>query len=107
MRYAVHLVDEAEEDVLDIYRYVMRHDGLMRAQHVYQRLRETCATLDETPERGHYPPELDRIGVFTYREIHFKPYRIVYQIQGNEVFIHCVLDGRRSLQELLERRLLR
>jgi hypothetical protein len=26
---------------------------------------------------------------------------------GRKVFIHCVLDGRRTLQEILERRLLR
>jgi toxin ParE1/3/4 len=42
-----------------------------------------------------------------YREIHFKPYRIIYQIVGRKVFIHCVLDGRRALQEVLEHRLLR
>ena len=59
------------------------------------------------PERGHIPPELERIGVFGFREIHFKPYRIVYEIERKGVFIHCVLDGRRDLQELLESRLLR
>jgi toxin ParE1/3/4 len=52
-------------------------------------------------------PELERIGVCGYREIHFKPYRIIYQIAGQKVFIHCVLDGRRAMQEILERRLLR
>ena len=31
----------------------------------------------------------------------------IYQIEGQTVFVHCVLDGRRDLQELLERRLLR
>jgi hypothetical protein len=40
-------------------------------------------------------------------EIHFKPYRIIYQIVGRTVFVHCVLDGRRAVQEMLERRLLR
>jgi toxin ParE1/3/4 len=42
-----------------------------------------------------------------FREIHFKPYRIIYQIIDKRVFVHCVLDGRRDLQELLERRMLR
>ena len=59
------------------------------------------------PGRGHVPPELERIGVRGYLEIHFKPYRIFYQIAGRKVFVHCVLDGRRALQEVLERRLLR
>lgn len=53
------------------------------------------------------PPELERIGVTDYREVHFKPYRLIYQIIGKKVFVHCVLDWRRDSQELLERRLLR
>ncbi|MFW6131795.1 MAG: type II toxin-antitoxin system RelE/ParE family toxin, partial [Candidatus Aminicenantaceae bacterium] len=58
-------------------------------------------------QRGHVPPELERIGVYSYKEIHFKPYRIICEVSESIVYIHCVLDGRRSLQELLEKRILR
>jgi len=34
-------------------------------------------------------------------------YRIIYEVVESNVFVHCVLDGRRSLQELLEMRLLK
>jgi len=37
----------------------------------------------------------------------FKPYRIIYQIDDPNVFIHCILDGRPDMSTLLERRLLR
>jgi toxin ParE1/3/4 len=47
--------------------------------------------------RGHTPPELERIGIYEYREIHYKPYRIIYQIIESDVYVHCVLDGRREL----------
>ncbi|MBN2129728.1 MAG: type II toxin-antitoxin system RelE/ParE family toxin [Sedimentisphaerales bacterium] len=107
MRHQVLLTAEAEEDVLDIYKYVLRGDGRDRADHVLGKLREACEGLVEMPGRGHVPPELERIGVRGYLEIHFKPYRIFYQIAGRKVFVHCVLDGRRALQEVLERRLLR
>ncbi len=30
-------------------------------------------------ERGHFPPELEGLGLADIRETHFKPYRIVYQ----------------------------
>ena len=66
-----------------------------------------CLNLESFPERGHTPPELERINLIGFFEIHFKPYRIIYQILNNNVYIHCVLDGRRELQELLEKRLLR
>ncbi len=107
MKHQVLVISEAEEDIFEIYKYVLRADGRSRADHLLVKLQETCQSLDETPNRGHIPPELERVGVRAYREIHFKPYRIIYQIMGRKVFIHCVLDGRRSLQEILERRLLR
>ncbi len=66
-----------------------------------------CLSLDKLTARGHIPPELERVGVTTYRQVHFKPYRVIYQISGQNVYIHCVLDGRRDMQSLLERRLLR
>ena len=107
MKYKVLVIAEAEEDIFDIYKYVLRADGRNRADHLLVKLKETCQSLAEMPRRGHSPPELDRVGVRAYREIHFKPYRIIYQIVGRKVFVHCVLDGRRTLQEILERRLLR
>lgn len=107
MKHQVLVVAEAEEDIFEIYKYVLRADGRSRADHLLYKLQETCQSLAETPHRGHIPPELERVGVHGYREIHFKTYRIIYQIVGKKVFIHCVLDGRRSLQEILERRLLR
>jgi len=107
MKYQVLVVAEAEEDIFDIYRYVLRADGRDRAEYVLRKLQETCEGLAQMPRRGHSPPELESVGVRGYREVHFKPYRIIYQIEGRRVFIHCVLDGRRAVQELLERRLLR
>jgi len=107
MKYKVYIISNAEEDVLDIYRYVSLHDTEEKAKYLLEKIENTCLSLEEYPKRGHVPPELERIGVYNYREVHFKPYRIIYEIIEKEVFIHCVLDGRRSLQELLERRLLR
>jgi len=107
MKYKVYTISDSEEDILDIYMYVSIHDAEEKAKYLLEKIEDTCFNLAEYPERGHVPPELERIGVYNYREVHFKPYRIIYEIGESEVFIHCVLDGRRSLQELLERRLLR
>ena len=63
MKYQVFLVAEAEEDVFDIYRYVLSGDGRDRADHVLAKLQETCASLSQMPNKGHIPPELERVGV--------------------------------------------
>jgi toxin ParE1/3/4 len=107
MKYTVHLVEDAEKDLFDIYRYMALNDSPEKAEKLLDHLEQTILKLETFPERGHYPPELERIGVREYREVFFKPYRIVYQIMKSEVFIHCVLDGRRDLQELLQNRFLR
>jgi toxin ParE1/3/4 len=106
-RYRVRIVEDAEHDLIDIVRYIAVHDSPKNADHVLDQLESLCLGLSEFPQRGHVPPELDRIGVTDYREVHFKPYRIIYQIVGRDIFVHCILDGRRDLPTLLERRLLR
>ena len=106
-RYRVRLAEDAEQDLIDIYRYVSLHNSVEKAAYVLDQLESLCSRLTELPERGHVPPELDRIGVTNFREIHFKPYRVIYEVIRQNVFIHCVLDGRRDMQSLLERRLLR
>lgn len=106
-RYRVRIVEDAAQDLIDIYTYVAANDSAHNAAYVLDQLETNCVRLADLPLRGHVPPELDRVGVTAYREVHFKPYRVIYQVIGQDVFVHCVIDGRRDLQSLLERRLLR
>ena len=107
MKYEGFLTQDAEDDIFAIYDYIFRNDDENKADYIFQKLKETCFSLISFPDRGHTPPELERINVFNYKETHFKPYRIIYQIIENKVYIHCVFDGRRDLQEVLENRLFR
>ncbi len=107
MKFEVFLTVDAEKDIFEIYNYIALHDSVEKADYLFEKLQETCLSLENYPDRGHFPPELERINVRDYSEIHFKPYRIIYQVRNKQVFIHCVLDGRRNLQDLLQERLLR
>lgn len=107
MKYQVHVVADAEEDLFAIHRFVALNDSPERADKLLANLEETYLSLSELPNRGHIPPELQRVAVDDYLEIHYKTYRIIYQVISKRVFIHCVLDGRRDLEELLHERLLR
>lgn len=106
-RYRVRLTEDAEKDLIDINHYIARQDSAENAEYVLDQLESLCSRLAELPERGHVPPELDRIGVTNYREVYFKPYRVIYEVIRQDVFIHCILDGRRDLPSLLQRRLIR
>lgn len=107
MKYNLYIIDDAENDIYEIYQYVVFSDSLAKAESLLQNIYITCQKLETLPHRGHIPPELKRIGIMEFREIHFKPYRIIYQVIEKAVYIHCVLDGRRELHELLEKRLVR
>lgn len=106
-RYRIRLGEGAERDLVDLHRYISLHESVQRAEYVLDRLEALCAELVELPERGHVPPELHQIGVTSYREVHFKPYRVIYEVTGRDVSVHCILDERRDMQSLLQWRLIR
>lgn len=106
-RYHVRLTEEAERDLVDLFEYIARKDSVEHAYDVLEKLEALIFSLDQQSERGHYPPELNKRGVKGYREAHFKPYRVIYEIISNHVVIFACFDGRRDMQSLLERRLLR
>ncbi|PIX24823.1 MAG: plasmid stabilization protein [Deltaproteobacteria bacterium CG_4_8_14_3_um_filter_45_9] len=107
MKFTVYLVADAERDLLEIYHYVAQNDSVEKADRLLDHLEKTILKLETMPSRGCIPPELERIGVFELREIFYQPYRIIYQVIKSDVYIHCVLDGRRDLQDLLQKRILR
>ncbi len=106
-KYNVNIISDAEDDIFDIYKYVAFNDSVPKADDLLNNIEEKINSLSKVVNRGHFPPELERIGIFEYREIHFKPYRIIYQIIESEIFVHCVLDGKRDLEDLLQERLIR
>ncbi|MGD1044212.1 MAG: type II toxin-antitoxin system RelE/ParE family toxin [Bacteroidota bacterium] len=106
-KFNVFIDTNAEDDLFDIYSYVALNDSIERADKIFTALRSTCFKLRTLPLRGNVPTELFEIGVTEFREIHNSPYRIIYSIASTSVYIHCVLDGRRDVQTILQERLLR
>jgi len=80
LKYSVSLLEEAEDDIFEIYRYIASHGSPGNAKTIYENLRKRINSLDQQPARGHVPPELERVDVMDFLEIHYKPYRIIYQI---------------------------
>jgi len=106
MSFAVFLTNDAARDLEELYDYIALHDAPGKADHVLTQIEKVFSRLSEFPERGVYPKELSAIGVREYREIFFKPYRIIYRIMDKNVYILLIADGRRDMPSLLQRRLL-
>lgn len=106
MSFNVLLTRDAAGDLEELYDYIAEHDAPSKADHVLDRIQKVIDTLATLPERGSYPKELLALGIREYRQTFFKPYRVIYRVIGKQVYVYLVVDGRRDMQALLERRLL-
>ena len=107
MRFAVLLSAAAERDLEEIYRHIAENDSVANADRLLAGIEEVCSRLTSLPNRGNVPKELSLLGITEYREVHFKPYCVIYRVMKKAVVVYSVLDGRRDMQSLLQRRLLR
>jgi len=106
MPFSVYLTNDAARDLEDIYDYIERHDVQGKADYVLDQIENAFNGLAENPHRDPYPKELLAIGIQEYREIFFKPYRIIYRVLDRNVYVVLIADGRRDMQTLLQSRLL-
>jgi toxin ParE1/3/4 len=106
MRYEVSLTKDAERDLEEIYLYIAEHDSPASAEYVLERLVKATEALRTSPDRGSYVNELRSLGISEYRQILFKPYRLIYRAHAKQAIAYVVADGRRDMGSLLTRRLL-
>lgn len=107
MSYDLRITSAAWRDMEAIFDWIAENDSPEKALAVLDGLTETASTLAELPQRGSRPRELPPHMDAEYRQIFFKPYRLIYEIAAHQVIIHIVADGRRNLQSLLKSRLQR
>ena len=106
MPYRVLLTQDAVNDLEELDTWIATHDSPEHADYVPDRISEVFQKLAELPERGTCPKELSALGIREFREVFFKPYRIIYRVERRTVYIYLIADGRRDMQTLLSRRLL-
>lgn len=106
MPFNVYLTDDATQDLEGIFGYIAIHDAPEKAARVLGQIQKAVLGLADVPDRGVHPKELLALGIRDYREIFFKPYRVIYQVIEDSVYVVLISDGRRDMQTLLRRRLL-
>ena len=106
MPFGVFLTADAASDLDELYQYIAVHDSPGKADQVLIHFEKIFDSLAELPERGVFPSELLALGIRDYREIFFKPYRVIYRVADEAVYVLLIADGRRNMQSLLQRRLI-
>ncbi|MCD6397174.1 MAG: type II toxin-antitoxin system RelE/ParE family toxin [Spirochaetaceae bacterium] len=103
----IYYSEGAEDDLFDIYVYSDKVYSTERAETTLKLIKQKVEKLKAFPEMGNYPPELERICLYNFREIHSNPYRIIYEVMDNIIYIHCILDGRRDIVTILQERVIK
>lgn len=107
MAIEVFLTDDALDDLQDIADYPSTMESVDVARSVVGKIEEAYLKLAEFPDRGAIPHELLELGMRDFRQVFFKPYRIIYEVEQDRAVVYVIADGRREMRSLLRRRLLR
>lgn len=94
---------EAEDDLKQIWRYLLGEAGLAIANRIQSELVDAFEGLADVPGKGHKRSDLTSRNVFFFSVYQ---YMIVYR-QAAMVEIVAVLHGKRNVKRLLKTRLSR
>jgi len=93
-----------ENDLKGIIEYIA-DESPSNALKIFNRIKQKVSLLYTLPERGRIVKELCDPGIFEYREQIIPPWRILYRILENRVYVLSVLASRRNVEDILLRRL--
>lgn len=103
--YVVRWSATSENDLKGIIEYIAK-DSPSRAYEILGKIREKASNLHSFPTRGRIVPELEDQGITQYRELIVEPWRIIYRISEETVYVLSVLDSRQNVEDILLKRLL-
>jgi len=103
--YKLQWTENAKDDLLDIVSHIKK-DSPSIAKDIYLKLRKKAHSSNFFPLKGHVIPELQQEGITQYREIIVTPWRIIYRVGDDTVYIMSIIDSRQNLDELLLQRIL-
>lgn len=103
-RYEVVWSQVAEDDLRNIIEYIAE-DSPVNASNIFEKIRQKASSLHILPERGRIVQELRDHGILQYRELIISPWRIIYRISGESVYVLSILDSRQNIEDILLERL--
>lgn len=106
MKFKLLILEDAQEDMKDLRRYIVRGFGAETWKPTSVQLAVTFESIKVSPQSGFVPAELSDFGGLSCREALSGQNRIIYEVRGDTIYIHVVTDTRRDLRTLLQKRLL-
>ena len=105
-KFEILWTEVAESDLSEIIEYIAQ-DSTNRALKILAKIKDKTSQLHHSPERGRFVPEFKKFNINSIRELIESPWRIFYKLEGSIIYILCVIDSRRNVEDILLNRFLR
>lgn len=106
LTYKLQWTLNAKNDLLGIIDYIKR-ESPSNAHTVYLKIKKEAQSSNFFPLKGRVVPELLKEGITLYREVVTPPWRIIYKVGNDTVYIMAILDSRQNIEEILLQKLLK
>ncbi len=103
--YKVQWTLNAKGDLLNIVAYIKEESPTI-AREIYQKIKDKANSSNLFPLKGRVVPELQKEGITMYRELISSPWRIIYKMDNDTVYIMAIFDSRQNVEDLLLQKLL-
>ncbi|MBF0560117.1 MAG: type II toxin-antitoxin system RelE/ParE family toxin [Nitrospirae bacterium] len=100
LKHVVRWANIAENDLEAIIDFIA-NESPDAALKVLGKIRDKTSRLISMPQRGRIVPELRQQGIFIYHELVSAPWRIIYRVDGQTVYVLAVIDSRRNVEDIL------
>ncbi len=90
----------AARDLSGIVEYIAASRP-QTAKSVFSKLRKMAETLAHHPLKGRLVPELRAYEVVHCRELIHQPWRLLYRIDRQTVYVLALIDSRRNIEDIL------
>ena len=104
--YKVKWTSNAKEDLLNIVAYIKK-DSPTNAREIYLKIKKKANSSNFFPLKGRVVPELQKEGITMYRELISSPWRIMYKVDSDTIYIMAIFDSRQNVEELLLQKLIK
>lgn len=102
-RYEVIWAKTAENDLLKIIEYIAQNNPANSIR-ILKKIKKQTDELYHSPKRCRIVPELHDQGITQYREMVITPWRVMYRISDDKVYVLSVFDSRRNIEDILLKR---
>lgn len=103
----VVILASAEQDLQELRAYLVKNFSVATWQATYGELKKAIRHLGRHPHMGGLPEALESVQLVQYRQVLSGKNRIIYEVRGDTVFVHLIVDVRRDMALVLMRRLVR